>query len=554
MRDSGYNVWWDDDISPGLDYAKVIEDKLRTADAAIVLWTRNSVRSKWVYFETEQAFLMGKLVPLKIGRCEVPIGLDRLQTYVYDPDDTSAEPWQSLLRRIEDAIQRDKAVHSSLPTLDELTWLKTQKSRAPKDYRDFIERYPDSPHTPQARLDLAKYSRQDNIRRGALMVGGAIVYGLLCWPVITAFEDFGAAGAALWLTLYFHYFVFFALFGTMMVPIYCLTLEKALGFGLSSFFMRKQPILGNICAIAVLIVIPLCMCSAVTYIETTDGYAPWQFNARVQHMPIRQYSAVDSDRTLVDIFGDTRTLTLKSLLESRNADPAAPVRCLVSGQTETGESCVKKMELLQTALEGKLHDNTWLSRTNGAYIGSSFFFALTFLGSYVNMFFLCSMPRRARAWIADTAPWGLQRYSQLLYLFAAQLLFIAVWFVARMIFQLETQTILVGDAGNNANATIRTSYFAFIAVYFIGIGFVTSAAFRLQSWQTRLGITLLSLLTALFLAFSFSVPASFQVVQIFIGTRSSASSIFIPAILIFFILFLPIFMRNIFAKLQGGDE
>ncbi len=550
LKDSGHEVWWDDNLPPGRDYAQIIEDKLRTADAAIVLWTRNSVRSKWVYFETEQVSLMGKLVPLKIGRCEVPIGLDRLQTYVYAPDDASAAPWQTLLRRIEDAIQQGKTAHSSVPTLDELTWLKMQKSRDPKDYSDFIERYPDSPRTPQVRLDLVKYRRQDQIRRWLWLVGGAIVYAFLWWPVITTFEDFGAAGAALWLTLYFHYFVFFVLFGAMMVPIYCLTLGKALGFGLSPFFMRKQPILGNICAIAVLIAIPLCMCSAVTYIETNDGYAPWQFNARIQHMPIRQYSAVDSDRSLVDIFGDTRTLTLKSLLESRNADPSVPVRCLVSGQMEPGESCAKKMQQLQTALEGKLHDNTWLSRTNGAYVASFFFFALTFLGSYVNIFFLCSMPRRARAWIAGTAPWGVQRYSQLLFLFAAQLLFIAVWFVARMIFQLETQTILVGDAGDNANAAIRSSYFAFIAVYFIGIGFVISAAFRLQNWQTRVGIVLLSILTALFLALSFSVSDFFRAMQTFIGARAGGPSILILAILVFFIFFIPLVLPNLFPRAE----
>ena len=548
LRDSGYEVWWDDNLPPGRDYTRIIEDKLRAADAVIVLWSRNSVQSKWVYFEAEQASLMNKLVPLKIGRCEVPIGLHLLQTYPYNPADPTQSVWQTLLKRVEDAIRQGKAESVTVPALDQLTWLKTSKSRDPRDYRDFIDRYPDSPLIPQAKADFAKFSREDGTRRALWWGGGIVVYAALWWPVITTVQDFGAENASLWLSLYFHYFIFFIVFGAMMVPIYCTTLAKALGFGFSNAFLKKQPVLGKLFSMATLILIPVCMCSAVTYIETNDGYAPWQFNSAVQHMPVSQYSPVDSQRSLLDIFGDTRSLTLRSLLASRNNDPAAPVKCLVTGQTETGEACLVKMQQLQTALEGKLHDPAWLSRTNSAYVASFFFFALTFLGSYVNIFFLCSMPNRARAWIAGTAPWGVQRYSQLLYLFAAQLLFIAVWFVARMIFQLETQTIFAADAGNNANATIRTSYFAFIAVYFIGIGFVIMAAFRLQNWQTRLGIVFLSLLTAAFLALSFSVSEFSRAMQTFIGARAGVPSILILTILVFFIFFIPLVLPNLFPR------
>jgi hypothetical protein len=39
LEDLGYSVWWDVTLEPGDDFAEVIQTKLRSCAAAIVIWS-----------------------------------------------------------------------------------------------------------------------------------------------------------------------------------------------------------------------------------------------------------------------------------------------------------------------------------------------------------------------------------------------------------------------------------------------------------------------------------------------------------------------------------
>ncbi len=549
LRAAGLEVWYDVNLPMGRNYAPIIEEKLRTAEAVITLWTKRSVRSKWVYFETELAYRMAKLVPVRLERCELPSGLDGVQTYDFDAKAASPAAWDTLLGYIRTAVDNGRENQDSVDSLDELVWRKTVTSRDPKDFSDFLVRYEKSPHADEARALLKKTSRNDGIRRTLWFVIGVIIYVALLTPLFSLVHDFGSAGAWFWITLYFHYFAFFATFGAMMVPIYCFTLAKALDYGFHRAFFRPGTGLAKAATLTVMCIAPAMACAVVTSMETSDGYAPWQFTEKVLSAPVRTLAPIDSDRSLEHIFSDARDSDLKSLWALRNDDPAAAGHCLITGKREAPGVCLTMMKALQVAMERRMRtDPASLSATNTAYVYSFFFFALTFLGSYFNIFFLCFRSQKVRTWMAGLAPWGGQRYGQLLWLFAVQLLFIAVWFVARIIFQLETATILNADSGVNYNAVIRNSYFGFVAVYFVSIGFVVAAALRLQNALTRAGIVILAGLTALYLGMSFSVTAFCRSMQAVIGGRAGPASLFVLMVLLVFVIFIPLVLPNLLPR------
>ncbi len=47
----GWSVWWEREIPLGKPFDQVIEEELNAARCVIVLWSKESVRSRWV--ETE---------------------------------------------------------------------------------------------------------------------------------------------------------------------------------------------------------------------------------------------------------------------------------------------------------------------------------------------------------------------------------------------------------------------------------------------------------------------------------------------------------------------
>jgi hypothetical protein len=73
LEQEGFAVWWDDALHSGETFDEVIEAELRSAAAVVVLWSPNSVSSRWVRAEATIADRRGKLIPAIIEPCERPI-------------------------------------------------------------------------------------------------------------------------------------------------------------------------------------------------------------------------------------------------------------------------------------------------------------------------------------------------------------------------------------------------------------------------------------------------------------------------------------------------
>lgn len=76
----GYEVWWDVGLKAGEAYDEVTEAALRGAKVVVVLWSPQSVKSRWVRAEALLAQRLGTLTPVMIAPCERPIMFELTQT------------------------------------------------------------------------------------------------------------------------------------------------------------------------------------------------------------------------------------------------------------------------------------------------------------------------------------------------------------------------------------------------------------------------------------------------------------------------------------------
>jgi adenylate cyclase len=79
LRALGYGVWRDDEIPAHRAYADVIEERLATAKAVVVLWSAEAAKSEWVRSEAERARAERKLVQLTVDNARLPMPFDQIE-------------------------------------------------------------------------------------------------------------------------------------------------------------------------------------------------------------------------------------------------------------------------------------------------------------------------------------------------------------------------------------------------------------------------------------------------------------------------------------------
>jgi tetratricopeptide (TPR) repeat protein len=80
LEKAGHSVWWDLHVRGGAQFAKVIEEALKAADAVVVLWSKHSVESAWVRDEAAAGRDSGRLIPATIDGTTAPLGFRQFQT------------------------------------------------------------------------------------------------------------------------------------------------------------------------------------------------------------------------------------------------------------------------------------------------------------------------------------------------------------------------------------------------------------------------------------------------------------------------------------------
>jgi adenylate cyclase len=98
LRGDGYSVWRDDELPAHRTYAEVIEERLNSAKAVVVLWSSEAMRSQWVRAEADTARNAGRLVQASIDGSTPPLPFNQIQCADLTGwnGDTSAPGWRKL--------------------------------------------------------------------------------------------------------------------------------------------------------------------------------------------------------------------------------------------------------------------------------------------------------------------------------------------------------------------------------------------------------------------------------------------------------------------------
>jgi adenylate cyclase len=102
LRRDGFSVWRDDELPAHRAYSDVIEERLKSAKAVVVLWSAESAKSHWVRAEADSAREAGTLVQARLDAALPPMPFNQIQCADLSSwsGDTSFPGW----RKLEDSV------------------------------------------------------------------------------------------------------------------------------------------------------------------------------------------------------------------------------------------------------------------------------------------------------------------------------------------------------------------------------------------------------------------------------------------------------------------
>jgi DNA-binding CsgD family transcriptional regulator len=106
MGERGWQVWWDERLTPGPRFDEEIEKALDAAKVVVVIWSKASVASDWVKTEASAALEREVLLPATLEEVRLPLAFRRQQCIDLAPwqDCGDAAPLEKLLDSIEDRL------------------------------------------------------------------------------------------------------------------------------------------------------------------------------------------------------------------------------------------------------------------------------------------------------------------------------------------------------------------------------------------------------------------------------------------------------------------
>jgi adenylate cyclase len=79
LRSRGFEVWRDDEIPANRAYSEVIEERLKSAKAVVVVWSAEAAKSHWVRAEADQAREAGTLIQVTVDGTLPPLPFNQIQ-------------------------------------------------------------------------------------------------------------------------------------------------------------------------------------------------------------------------------------------------------------------------------------------------------------------------------------------------------------------------------------------------------------------------------------------------------------------------------------------
>jgi adenylate cyclase len=104
LRSAGYNVWRDDELPAHRAYSEVIEERLKEAEAVVVLWSPEAAKSQWVRAEADAARSADKLVQATLDGSIPPMPFNQIQCANLNgwEGEADAPGWRKLMASVAD--------------------------------------------------------------------------------------------------------------------------------------------------------------------------------------------------------------------------------------------------------------------------------------------------------------------------------------------------------------------------------------------------------------------------------------------------------------------
>ena len=110
LREAGYRVWRDDELPAHRAYADVINERLTSAKAVVVLWSAEAAKSHWVRAEADSARVAGTLVQATLDGSVPPLPFNQIQCAdLASWDGGPAQGWQKLASSVSALAGRPPA-------------------------------------------------------------------------------------------------------------------------------------------------------------------------------------------------------------------------------------------------------------------------------------------------------------------------------------------------------------------------------------------------------------------------------------------------------------
>jgi sulfatase modifying factor 1 len=106
LEKHGWSVFWDRKIPPGKTWRFYLKEKLDESSCVLVVWSRDSIKSKWIHAEADEADKRDILVPLFLDAVEPPFGFSHIQAadLSYWNNNSSYPAFQDLITAIESHV------------------------------------------------------------------------------------------------------------------------------------------------------------------------------------------------------------------------------------------------------------------------------------------------------------------------------------------------------------------------------------------------------------------------------------------------------------------
>jgi len=111
LEAQGWSVWWDPEITPGDEFDTLIGAELDAARAVVVVWSPNSVDSRWVKGEAREAADRGVLVPVRFENARLPIDVRSIHTTELDGwgENVESAPFKALCTALDAKLKLSAA-------------------------------------------------------------------------------------------------------------------------------------------------------------------------------------------------------------------------------------------------------------------------------------------------------------------------------------------------------------------------------------------------------------------------------------------------------------